>query len=75
MIQINRKSFLFFLAVGLLTIGSVEAQNKEKSETALDKKVETLLKKMTLYNAIIENQKSSIFVLESAIKGLAGPGR
>jgi beta-glucosidase len=48
MIQINRKPFLFFLAVGLITIGSVEAQIKTKRDVSLDKKVETLLKKMTL---------------------------
>jgi beta-glucosidase len=48
MIQINRKSYLSFLAVGLFVIGSVEAQTKTKSVISLDKKVETLLKKMTL---------------------------
>lgn len=48
MIKINRKPYLFFLAVGLFVLSSVEAQNKTKSEASLDKKVETLLKKMTL---------------------------
>jgi beta-glucosidase len=48
MVEMNRRSFLFFLAIGLFVIGSVEAQTKVKSEVSLDKKVETLLKKMTL---------------------------
>lgn len=47
MMQIIRKSYLF-LAVGLFVIGSVEAQTKVKSDISLDKKVEALLKKMTL---------------------------
>jgi beta-glucosidase len=48
MIQINRKPYLFFLAIGLLVMVSANAQNKSKSDVALDKKVEILLKKMTL---------------------------
>lgn len=47
MMQIIKKSYLF-LAVGLLAIDSVEAQTKVKSDISLEKKVETLLKKMTL---------------------------
>ncbi len=47
MMQIIRKPYLF-LAVGLMIIGSAEAQTKAKSDISLDKKVETLLKKMTL---------------------------
>jgi beta-glucosidase len=48
MIQIKRKPYLFFLAIGLLGIVSANAQNKNKSTDNLDKKVEVLLKKMTL---------------------------
>jgi beta-glucosidase len=48
MIQINRKPYSFFLVFGLLVIGSVGAQTKVQSDVSLDKKVETLLKKMTL---------------------------
>jgi beta-glucosidase len=48
MIQITRKPYLFFLAIGLLVMVSANAQNKSKSAVTLDKKVETLLKKMTL---------------------------
>ncbi|PKB15514.1 beta-glucosidase BglX [Flavobacterium sp. 5] len=44
----NRRFFLFFLAVGLFVIGSVKAQTKVKKEVSFDKKVEILLKKMTL---------------------------
>ncbi|PWA09318.1 beta-glucosidase BglX [Flavobacterium laiguense] len=47
MIQIIRKSYLF-LAAGLLGVGSVNAQIASKNTISLDKKVETLLKKMTL---------------------------
>ena len=47
MIQIIRKSYLF-LAVGLLGMGAVQAQVNSKNTISLDKKVETLLKKMTL---------------------------
>nr|WP_115810100.1 beta-glucosidase BglX [Flavobacterium aquicola] len=45
--QIIRKPYLF-LAVGLFVIGSVEAQTKVENNISLDKKVESLLKKMTL---------------------------
>jgi beta-glucosidase len=48
MIQIKRKPYLFFLAIGLLVMVSANAQNKSKSAITLDKKVEILLKKMTL---------------------------
>ncbi|REH01862.1 glycoside hydrolase family 3 protein [Flavobacterium aquicola] len=47
MMQIIRKPYLF-LAVGLFVIGSVEAQTKVENNISLDKKVESLLKKMTL---------------------------
>src|SRR6187402_2391141 len=47
MIQIIRKPYLF-LAVGLLGIGSLNAQVASKKAVSLDQKVETLLKKMTL---------------------------
>ncbi|OOG74095.1 beta-glucosidase BglX [Flavobacterium sp. A45] len=47
MIQIIRKSYLF-LAVGFLVVGAVQAQVNSKNAISLDKKVETLLKKMTL---------------------------
>ena len=47
MMQIIRKPYLF-LAVGLLIMSSAEAQTKAKSDVSIDKKVEILLKKMTL---------------------------
>lgn len=48
MVKMNIRWLLCFLSIGLFVIGSVEAQTKFKSEVSLDKKVETLLKKMTL---------------------------
>lgn len=48
MMKKNKKSYLFFVAAGLLAIGSAGAQVKSKSDISLDKRVETLLKKMTL---------------------------
>jgi beta-glucosidase len=48
MIQLKGKMQLFCLVIGLCIIGSVEAQVSSKSSVSLDKKVETLLKKMTL---------------------------
>nr|WP_315251396.1 beta-glucosidase BglX [uncultured Flavobacterium sp.] len=47
MMQLIRKTYLF-LAVGLLIMSSTEAQTKAKSDVSIDKKVEILLKKMTL---------------------------
>lgn len=47
MIQIIRKSYLL-LAAGFLGMGTVQAQVNSKNTISLDKKVETLLKKMTL---------------------------
>lgn len=52
MSQISRKPYLFFCAIGLMVIGSIEAQNKTKADISLDQKVETLLKKMTIEEKI-----------------------